>query len=276
MSQSESHSIRPRDRAAWVKAGAVLLTFLALGGGCDSRPTDPVAPQWETIRSEIYERATVEFSSANLFKPDSSSPHTNSLQFAPFIAQEIVSDGSSAASNEAPFKVYFRRETALIGDHTQDQLTYVWLRRAAAASEARLTGLRITLDSTGLPVIWECLGDSSGAEILIVSQSLEDIAHGTFGLPLAGRRHAIERGADAGPSVVVARVIENSPAPMGPIVHLRANGDVATVICRCMPPQFRRVVTEQEYELVPMGEIKGILPEGVPRPARLDQQLRLP
>ena len=113
-----------------------------------------------------------------------------------------------------------------------------------------MQGIRITLNSAGQPVIWEVLADSSGAELFFVSQNLEAAAMAEFGKPLPGRRYAIERSVEAAPDVVVARVIDDGPVAMGPIVYLSAGTRaVSTLICRCMPAQARKLLATSTYDL---------------------------
>jgi hypothetical protein len=115
-----------------------------------------------------------------------------------------------------------------------------------------LQGIRITLDSAGLPVIWEVLADRSGAELICVSQNLEAAAVAEYGKPLSGRRYTIERSREEAPNVIVARVIDDGPVAMGPIVYLSAGTRaVSTLICRCMPAQAKRLLGTSVYDLLP-------------------------
>jgi hypothetical protein len=57
---------------------------------------------------------------------------------------------------------------------------------------------------------------------------------------------------EAAPDVIVARVIDDGPIPMGPIVYLSAETrQVSTLICRCMPAQARRLLVTGTYNLRP-------------------------
>jgi len=119
-----------------------------------------------------------------------------------------------------------------------------------------LQGVRMTLGSAGRPVVWEVLADSSGVEVIFVSRSLESAALAEFGKPLAGRRYSVEPGVKESPNVVVARVIEDGPIAMGPMVYLSAGSrSVSTLICRCMAAQAKQLVESRNYELasVPVG-----------------------
>jgi hypothetical protein len=109
------------------------------------------------------------------------------------------------------------------------------------------------LNSAGQPVVWEVLTDSSGTEVFFVAQSLETAARAEFGPPLPGRRYAIETSTNSAPNAVVARVIDDGPMPMGPMVYLQAGTrDVSTVICRCMAAQAKKLAGASTYELEPL------------------------
>jgi hypothetical protein len=156
-----------------------------------------------------------------------------------------------------------------------------------------LQGIRITLNSTGQPVIWEVLADSSGVELVFVSQNLEAAAVVEFGKPLPGRRYAIERTVAEALNVVVARVIDDGPVAMGPIVYLSARTRaVSTLICRCMPAQAKRLLGTSAYDLLPLQatpaqplltqarararDRTAFWPDDAPSDSRLEQCLRLP
>ena len=150
-------------------------------------------------------------------------------------------------------------------------------------------GIRITLNTNGQPVIWEALADSSGAELIFVAQSLEAAALAEHGQPPPGRRHAIERSTQEAPKVIVARVIDDGPIAMGPIVYLSAGTrDISTIICRCMPAQAKKLLDTSTYELLPLNAltVQSLLTQAK-EPAtfwpdvqrgddRLDRRLRLP
>ena len=85
---------------------------------------------------------------------------------------------------------------------------------------------------------------------------------------------------EAAPNAIVARVIDDGPVPMGPIVHLSAGShNVSTLICRCMPTQAKSLLETKTYELRPLGDAKfrtAFEPSGEPAAARLARLLRLP
>jgi hypothetical protein len=209
----------------------------------------------------ISQRTTNEFAKAIFFKP--AEPKTNELAFslAPLILQE-VRPGQEPSSQRDRFdalslsNVFWQIDTVQVHGKPHIRVSYAW--RCAQAS---LQGVRLTLNSAGHPVIWEVLADSSGARIIYVSQSVEAAAAAEFGQPLPGRRYAVERSLAAAPKVVVARVIDDGPVAMGPIVYVGADArDVTTVICRCMPAQAKKLLATTTYDLLPVQA----LPAGVP------------
>ena len=74
--------------------------------------------------------------------------------------------------------------------------------------------------------------------------------------PLPGRRFWVERAVADTPGVVVARILEDGPTPMGPIVYLKSvSRDVSTVICRCMNAQASEVVGTSTYRLATLDDV---------------------
>jgi hypothetical protein len=252
-------------------------TALALGiaAGCVAVSDEHSANGLPAARrAEIYERVSLAFTNAILFKPVEGAL-TNSLAFklAPLIIQETATgdgetvlrrdrlvgltdaEGHAAIDKTKPI-IYAHEGAVTIHGQPHAQVTFFWRYAAEADAisglEAAVQGVRITLDADGFPAVWEVLADSSGAALIFVAQSVETTAAREFGSPFPGRRFAVERAAVEQPTVVVARVIEDGPVPMGPIVYVAAESrQISTVICRCMPSQARRLTEESRYyELV--------------------------
>jgi hypothetical protein len=294
-----------------MKGAAVLVLVLAgCAGGCAS--LHPVPPPPALPRAEIYQRATNQFAQADFFKPAEAG--TNDLPFtlAPLILQEVNSTtvpppppdrfGALIPSNGLPTvapsrpAVCWHADTVTLNGKAHTCLTYLWFcsfDQAEHGAPVPVQGVRLTLNSAGQPVIWEVLADSSGLALIFVSQSLEAVATARFGKPLPERRHAIERSLEEAPNVVVARVIDDGPVAMGPIVYLRTGTcDVSTLICRCMPAQAKTLRTTTVYDLLPLSALPSNLPfpqapahtnaqralwfSEAPGSNRLEQCLRLP
>ena len=250
------------------------------------------------------------FAKANFFKP--AEIKTNALAFtlAPLILQEVsggkepqsrpdrfgtlsLSNGVLVLDRSRP-AIYWQADTVQLKGKAHARFSYVWCYSPGQAeSGLALQGIRITLDSAGQPAIWEVLADNSGAELIFVSQNLEAAAAAEFGKPLPGRRYAVERSAQEAPSVIVARVIDDGPVAMGPIVYLSAGTRaVSTLICRCMTAQARKLLGTSAYDLLPCQataaqslltqaiaptrEHTAIWPGDQPSGNRLERCLRLP
>jgi len=232
--------------------GLALALFLGLG----SRPAVATKALPGTLsaaqRELIYARAGQYFTNAILLKPRESGETAHlPFQLAPLLLQEMTATNSVAA----PAVVFFHSGEIMLSGKPHPQVTYLWavgkssVRRKMAI---QYRGIRLILDARGRPVIWELLQDHSGAQVIFVAQSLEAGAMKRFGGALPGRRFAIEADLAAAPTSIVARVIEDNPAAMGPLAHLDASGEVTTLICRCMTAQTRAVERTGYFELQPL------------------------
>jgi hypothetical protein len=308
-----------------MKAGVVLAGSLGLwAAGCAG--PQPGLSKPGMAYAEIYQRVTNEFACAAFFKPSESGTNSFGFVLAPLILQQTGSPlehpslpdlfGALTFSNGAPVfdlsepTVYWDADTVQLKGKAHTRFSYVWCysprpdepeRRQSAPSESlghakpglALQGIRITLNSAGHPAIWEVLADDSGAKVFFVAQHLEAAARTEFGPPLRGRRYAIERSLEAAPHVVVARVLDDSPVVMGPIVYLLAGTrEVSTLICRCMSAQAKKLVSTSTYDLQPflivaanplLAQARASLPKpaafwpGERQPeGRVEDYLRLP
>ena len=276
----------------------------------------------EGTYTNIYQRRTVEFDAADFFKPAESRAEDLTITLAPLLMQEVVSGKTQSAVGQnglvtgsegkgdqpgalvisngtvmfdpSQATIYTELATVSIRGKSHIQATYLWFYSAAPApTKSALTcqGIRLTLDSGGRPVIWEVMADTSGARVMFVSESVEAAARARFGPPLPGRRYAIERSLEDSPDIVVARVIDDGPVPMGPFLYLSAETRcVSTVLCRCMPPQVKSLLSTRTYELVPSKDapiVSLTTTPHAPSPAafwrgdggarqRLEECLRLP
>lgn len=254
----------------------------AFVSGCNHSPSVSVAS--DVPRDEIQSRVTNHFAHAVLFKPaEGGFESALATQLAPLLIQATAATNAAERRSDRPDStpplLQLAVQTNLVTIHTNHhaQFSYVWNqpRAGAAGRAAPAQGVRITLDSRGAPVIWEVLHDATGADVIYVAQSIEVLARAESGPPLAGRKFAVERSRSEAETTVVANVIDDGPAIMGPILYLQAdNHDVSALICRCMPAQFQNLLAQQDYELLPAtpGNQGGY--RFSPRP--LEQRLRLP
>jgi hypothetical protein len=250
----------------------------AFVSGCNHSQSVSVVS--DVPRDEIQSRVTNHFAHAVMFKPaEGGFDSALATQLAPLLIQATATTNAADRPSPTTSLLELSVQTNLVTIHTNHhaQFSYVWnQRRAGAAGRATpAQGVRITLDSRGAPVIWEVLHDSTGADVIYVAQSIEVLARAEFGAPPTGRKFAVERSRSDAETTVVANVIDDGPAAMGPILYLQSDEhDVSALICRCMPAQFQSLLGQQDYELLPatpgnQGEYRFS-----PRP--LEQRLRLP
>ena len=242
----------------------------AFGCGCSHSQSATVLSDLQ--RREIQSRVTNHFAHAVMFKPaEGGFDSALTTQLAPLLIQ------ATTAPTPALLKLSVHTNHVTIHTNHYPQFSYTWNQAASgtAGSVATLQGVRITLDSRGAPVIWEVLHDASRADVIYVAQSLEMLARAEFGPPLAGRKFAVERSRSETETTVVANIIDDGPAVMGPILYLQAdNHDVSALICRCMPAQFQNLLAQQDYELLPATAENQGKSRFAPTP--LEQRLRLP
>jgi hypothetical protein len=292
-----------------------------LSSGGESAPVDQAA--------QVYARATNQFAAAVFLKPAQTTNAGLAFQFAPLIIQQVpekhvppdaLRDAFSppGLTDDLPASSFIIRHSSLssvpgtalprpaiwytadsvqIEGRVHARFSYQWSYSPANAqgglTALPVQGIRITLDTQGQPAVWEILADTSGLQLIFVSQSLEAAAAAAFGKPLPGRRYAIERGFEQAQDVVVPRVIDDGPVAMGPIVYLsQGTRNVSTLICRCMPAQVKQLVATRTFDLTPLdsaGETAFLVTVGVTSNAppvlwpadarvenRLDHCLRLP
>jgi hypothetical protein len=264
---------------------------------------DATASKSNTYNTSIHERTMRRFARGAFFQPDAESLDGHLRWMAPLIVQQmpdvpaIHADDAQrfGALDENPSQqlvvdserltVYVRSATVPLADRVHQQLTYFWFYPPASHQrKPRWRGFRMTLTSDGFPAIWEICSDGAKRYVIFVSKSLETAAGRLHGPPLAGRRFAVEPSAHEHPNVVVARVLDDGPQPMGPYVYLdRESLTVTTLLCRCMPPQVDQFAPNIYYQIVPVGDINELtesrlLPQdlGLPPASQLTTALRLP
>jgi hypothetical protein len=255
-------------RGAWTKAALALFGLIGLTcsapGSAEETTSTPAADQW-------VKRSTRSFKRALFYKPRENGANGPEWTYAPLIVQE-VDDGWEADLTE-PFgaitqkgtidqerpTVYVATSTARLGGREHDQVTYAWryperTPRESCLKDAGMRGVRLTLSADGMPLVWEALSTEEPRRVLFVSNSLEEAAKREFGDPLPRRTFSVEREVAEARDVVVVRVIDDGPVPMGPYVYLSAlpRRDITTVLCRCSPSQVDEFVATRSYELLPL------------------------
>jgi hypothetical protein len=196
-------------------------------------------------------------------------------------------------------KVYADEMNAELHGVRYRQWVYRWTRPGDGEAPARWYWLRVTLDSLGMPIIWETLDPDCARVEIYASYALEERALEQFGPPREGRTFGLERAerdGRGGASVALVRLLDVGPVPMGPMVYVGSSGEISTIACRCMASQVKEVLGSAAYALAPGHEVPGVavapaedtafLPEDVfdkcpparplPDPQFLERALRLP
>ncbi len=225
----------------------------------------------------LYRAANEQFLQADFYKPGGTNTGDLVFGLAPLILQQVDASGDSVSDDRfgavgvsngvlridlSRPTIYVHLDTMTLRGEAHPQLSYLWFypSNSAASNQLVCQGVRLTLNSSGQPVIWEILGKTSSAALIFASESLEAAAQARFGPPLPGRKYGIEPASNEEPVVVVPRIIDDGPVPMGPIVYLRAaTRSVLTVICRCMPAQAKTLRGSFNYELLPLETITAPL-----------------
>jgi len=246
---------------------AVLVLLSALFG-CSDRPQAPgPRPLDDRERLAWYDRTNVAFERGVLYAPgDGLPPDDPGRTFAPLIILQIADTG--AADLPAAPDVYHHAGEVMLRGRAHASRTYLWRQGGGNNSRA----LRMTLGDDGYPLVYEILGHPSGGLLLFVASNVEEAAVAEFGPPLPGRQFSVERDTGETPGVIVGGLVEPGATPMGPFVYLWSDGEVDTVICRCMPSMVDRIDDTVPYALAPTpaADVEGL------RPERLDRLLRLP
>lgn len=237
------------------------------------------APPSEAEVAQVIKRTGAVFTNAIYYKPIDSEPDAV-RRMAPLLVQGVP-DGSSlrrppriapaATPNSQPIlKLDHSTATVVAGRHSQ--LAWTWQfssseRVHCGHGRPIAQAVRMSLDSTGSPVIWEVFDCRERYVVVFVAKSLESAALRAYGAALPGRRFAVERSAEEQPNVIVAGVLEDGPEPMGPFVYLDETCRITTILCRCMPARFENAVETIIYR------IETSVGSGSP-PGRTEQQSR--
>jgi len=227
-------------------------------------------------RREVYDRTDLDFEAGVLYKPAEGTAEGTAWTLAPLLIQEIRPEPSADTPDPSgPTTVYYRQSSLQIGGREYERWTYLWSHPDTESAQ----GIRMTLGEDGFPAIYEVLHDSSGVRLVFVDVTLEEMAKDAFGLPLPGRRFAVEPSVEQAPDVVVGGLLESGPAPLGPFVYVWEQGrNVNAVICRCMPSRVISIPKTATYELAPLDPSTAPAPVQhlwTAHPLDLDSELRL-
>ncbi len=236
------------ERPSSLAVAAVFSAGLLVLFGCASQDRSSEPKVTDAVRKEIYRRAGEQFHEVALLKPQVTDNKAVGVEFAPLILIQTVVRSELAAA-ETPTVWFFPSGVSIEGREHR-QWTYYWQRsQTKRRSVPSFQGIRITLNLSGEPVIWEVLSDGSGAELIWISQSLEIAAGKEFSKALPGRTCSVERSIAEASRVVVPDVVDDGPMPMGPILYAAANGDIHSVACRCSATQAESLGEQGFYRL---------------------------
>ncbi len=223
------------------------------------------------MHRQIYALADLHLPDAMYYKPAASASDLDAYA-APLILQEVqpagrigrvhVDEPGRPTVEAGTPTVYYGRSRGTLDGSEYERLIFLWfyapLVESESSSSLPVQGVRITYDSEGLPILWETMANDQPTRIVFASRRLETLARQQYGPPLPGRRHSLETALASEPGAIVARVLEDGPLPMGPIVHLLRDGSIGTLICRCMPSQVDNFAETLPYDLAPIQELADL------------------
>lgn len=244
-----------------------LYLLLAAGGAWlltegSGRPLQAEEPADETV---IRSRATNFFDKAALLKPRQD-PETLEPLFicevlarkSLFFAATVTKAGGDWVFDTTAPAVYTNSAPVSIQGKLHPRHVFLWFIPGPAPDTLDARGIAITLDSGGNPAVWETFSSRTPTPVLYISKSLETKALLHFGKPLTNRLFSAEVPLAGEGGAIVARVLDDGPVPMGPIVHISAaDAEVSAVTCRCMPSQAKELVSTSTYALLPLELLSG-------------------
>ena len=262
--------------------GAVLLACCNLVlTSCTTARQSRATVEAPATHRQIYALGDLHMPDALYYKPAGSVSNLD-VYAAPLILQEVQpagrigrvrvdEDGRPAVEAGTP-TVYYGRSRCALDGREYEQLIFLWFHAPSVepewSSSLPVQGIRITLDSEGLPFLWETMANDQPTRIIFASKRLETLARQQYGPPLPGRLHSLETAVASDgvasdavasePGAIVARVLDDGPLPMGPIVHLLRDGTIGTLTCRCMPSQVDNFVETLPYDLAPIQELADL------------------
>lgn len=231
-------------------------------------------PEISEAHDLLRKRTATVFEKAAFLKPKEGTVAEELFRLAPLIVQQadtveqfrpfghvVLPETETETSTIAPGRkaVYLWEDRARIDDRELRRLSFLWFYPPIAREPRPLArGFRMILDEQRFPIIWESLCSSGGLRVLYVSQALENEAAAAYQQPHTGRSFAIEPSLDQRPDVVVARVLEDGPIPMGPYAYLNDRLEITTILCRCMPAQVDDFLINDAYDLIPIDGLSDL------------------
>ena len=239
-----------------------LLTFL----GCSRSPEESRQNKQTPSLPAAAEDAGIRFKRARIFLLSDSDRKSPEHLLAPIIVHEtgINSEAKQpdwTGGEEKERRVYLLRSEVQINGTPHPQFTYCW-RYETSGRPARI--LRMTIDSSGYPAIFEVFSGAGELTALYASRGIEEAAAKEQTAVLPGKHYSIEGNSE----IKVAGLVEDGPVPMGPLVYVTA-GDrqIVSLSCRCSPSRIDKADVSLHY---------GLVTSDGPIPASAEFAARLP
>ena len=239
-----------------------LLTFL----GCSRSPEESRQNKQTPSLPAAAEDAGIRFKRARIFLLSDSDRKSPEHLLAPIIVHEtgINSEAKQpdwTGGEEKERRVYLLRSEVQINGTPHPQFTYCW-RYETSGRPARI--LRMTIDSSGYPAIFEVFSGAGELTALYASRGIEEAAAKEQTGVLPGKRYSIEGNSE----IKVAGLVEDGPVPMGPLVYVTAgDSQIVSLSCRCSPSRIDKADVSLHY---------GLITSDGPIPASAEFAARLP
>ena len=228
------------------------------------------------------ESAEVRFTRARIFVPSGSDRKSPEYLLAPIIVHETASGSKTGypgwpGEEKKNPQVYLARSVVEINGVTHPQLIYSWRYRDPAKAAETINGtvriLRMTLNSSGYPAVYEILAGNGELTAVHVSRRLEQESSQEHGQPLPGREYSVERA----PGIKVAGLVEDGPLALGPLVFVSLDGKrVVSLSCRCSPSRIDKADGSHRYDLENLEPGRSEMLGTLPPPDHALGKLRLP
>lgn len=254
---------------------------------CKPSVSGPETPKVVALsHDDLRARASIHMETIDFIKPRSDSTSMDPYQ-APILYRESGTGGLQLGALESlelrDGNAQIRTDQPTIYHHEYERdgrivRSFLWFVEGKVANSVDLQGLRIWLDTSGDPWLYEVLADRSGQRQFYVSRSVEE----ELGLEaLPGRVHAAESNDPEGVNALVVGLVTQGQEPLGPIVYWdRSSGDVLNLHCRCTSSAITNIERTIEYELKPWSstseELRAILLANLPGGWVTEEGLAIP
>ena len=243
-------SVKAENRS--MRIPAIILFGLLAFLGCSRSPEESRQNKKEPSLAAPAEDAGIRFKRARVFLLSDSDRKSPEHLLAPIIVHETGISAKAkqpgwTGGKEKERRVYLLRSKVEINGVPHPQFAYCW-RYEAPGRPAKI--LRMTLDSSGYPAIFEVFTGAGELTALYASRGLEDAAAKEQAAVLPGKQYNIEGNSE----IKVTGLVEDGPVAMGPLVYVAA-GDrrIVFLSCRCSPSRIDNADDSLRYKLITPG-----------------------